>query len=252
MGIGALKSRIGGVLSSLGNAIAKGGELPPDLDAAFGDIYRRCSPFTMTSMERMYALFASVDYLDRASLQGDFVECGVWRGGSSMMLALSQLRTGSCERTIYLYDTFAGMSEPTEHDKDLKGQDAYDQWKRSVDDKGVSTWCLGDIDDVKNNLASTGYPADRLVFVKGKVEETIPATLPERIALLRLDTDWFESTYHEFAHLYPRLVSGGVLILDDYGHWKGAREATDRYLAENGINLLLNRLDYTGRIALKP
>lgn len=252
MGIGALKSRIGGALSSLGNAIARGGALPPDLDPAFADIFYRCSPFTMTSLERMYALYTSVDYLHRAGVHGDFVECGVWRGGSSMALAMSQLRAGLPDRTIYLYDTFAGMSEPTERDKDLRGRDAYKEWQRSVNGKGVSTWCLGDIDDVKKNLSTTGYPANRLVFVKGKVEDTIPGTIPERVALLRLDTDWFESTYHEFVHLYPRLVSGGVLILDDYGHWQGAREATDRYFAENGIKLLLNRLDYTGRIAIKP
>ena len=95
---------------------------------------------------------------------------------------------------------------------------------------------------MRRNLLGTGYPVDRLVFVKGKVEETIPGTLPERIAVLRLDTDWFESTYHEFIHLYPRLVRGGVLIVDDYGHWKGARAATDRYFAANGIELICRPL----------
>ena len=84
------------------------------------------------------------------------------------------------------------------------------------------------------------------------MEQTIPATVPERIALLRLDTDWFDSTYHELVHLYPRLVPGGVLIIDDYGHWQGCRQAVDQYLAENNIHLLLNRIDYTGRMAIKP
>lgn len=252
MGMGSFRSRIGGVLTSIGTAIARTGEPPPDLEPAFVEIYRLCKPFTMTSFERIYGLCQAVDYVTRAGVQGDFVECGVWRGGSTMAMALSLLRAGVSDRTLYLYDTFTGMSEPGDRDRDFRGRDARKQWKRSVDKGGVSTWCLGDIDDVRNNLTSTAYPKERIVFVQGKVEETIPGVLPEQIALLRLDTDWFESTYHEFVHLYPRLSRGGVLIIDDYGHWKGAREATDRYLAENGINLLLNRIDYTARVAVKP
>ena len=101
-------------------------------------------------------------------------------------------------------------------------------------------------------MALTGFPADRAVFVPGKVEETIPASAPERIALLRLDTDWYESTYHELVHLYPRLEAGGVLILDDYGHFEGARRAVDRYFDENGARPLLTRVDYTARVGVKP
>jgi hypothetical protein len=85
----------------------------------------------------------------------------------------------------------------------------------------------------------------------GKVEDTIPADIPEKIALLRLDTDWYESTKHELIHLFPRLQKGGVLIIDDYGFWKGARKAVDEYFAENNIQILLNRIDDTGRMAIK-
>ena len=96
-----------------------------------------------------------------------------------------------------------------------------------------------------------GYPAERIHFVQGKVEETIPRVLPERIALLRLDTDWYESTRHELIHLYPKLCAGGVLVLDDYGHWQGSRKAVDEWMAQTGTRMLLNRVDYTGRIAVK-
>ncbi len=88
-------------------------------------------------------------------------------------------------------------------------------------------------------------------MIKGKVEETIPHDIPEKISILRLDTDWYESTYHELVHLYPRLVKGGVLIIDDYGHWQGARKAVDQYFQENNIPVLLNWIDYTGRVAVK-
>jgi len=98
---------------------------------------------------------------------------------------------------------------------------------------------------------STKYPKDNLIFVKGKVENTIPAIIPDKISILRLDTDWYESTYHELVYLFPKLVKDGVLIIDDYGHWKGAREAINRYFQEKKIKILLNRIDYTSRIAIK-
>jgi len=98
---------------------------------------------------------------------------------------------------------------------------------------------------------SIGYPEQQIHFVEGLVEETLPAEAPEEIALLRLDTDWYSSTKHELEQLYPRLAPGGVLILDDYGHWQGARRAVDEYFAENQITLLLNRVDSTARIGVK-
>jgi hypothetical protein len=101
-------------------------------------------------------------------------------------------------------------------------------------------------------MAMTNYPQDKLNYVVGKVEDTIPETLPRKIALLRLDTDWYESTLHELNHLYPLLTEGGVLIIDDYGHWQGAKKAVDEYIEKNKLKILLNRIDYTGRIAIKP
>jgi hypothetical protein len=96
-----------------------------------------------------------------------------------------------------------------------------------------------------------GYPKEKLHYVQGKVEDTIPGAAPGQIALLRLDTDWYESTHHELIHLYPRLSAGGVLIVDDYGHWQGSRRAVDEWIAQTGARILLNRIDYTGRVAVK-
>jgi O-methyltransferase len=141
------------------------------------------------------------------------------------------------------------MSEPTAVDKDLAGALAAEQLSRLHPGTGI--WCYAGLEEVRVNLASTGYPVDRVHFVRGKVEDTIPGTVPEPIALLRLDTDWYESTKHELTHLFPRLVPGGVLIIDDYGHWQGARQATDEYFASARVPLLLHRVDYTGRIAVK-
>lgn len=218
----------------------------PDIDmdneAAFVPLLNECEAFTMTSKARLFALNQAVKYIEQRNIAGDIVECGVWRGGSSMMSALSLGPNTS--RDIYLYDTFEGMNEPTENDVKITGEEAFETWQDR--DK-----CEADLADVQTNMARTHYPAQKIHYVKGKVEDTIPHTLPAQIALLRLDTDWYESTYHELTHLYPLLAKDGVLIIDDYGHWQGARKAVDQYFAENNIQILLNRIDYTGRIAIK-
>jgi O-methyltransferase len=118
-------------------------------------------------------------------------------------------------------------------------------------DDAESIWCYAALDEVRRNVGEMGYPGEKLHFVQGKVEDTIPGSAPEQIALLRLDTDWYESTRHELIHLYPRLSAGGVLIVDDYGHWQGSRRAVDEWIAQAGVRILLNRIDYTGRVAVK-
>lgn len=210
----------------------------------------KVTPFTMTSAQRLGALCDAITYIEDRRIAGDIVECGVWRGGSSMAIALTLLGRGSTDRALYLYDTYEGMSEPTDYDREIATDaSAADMLATSSKDSGV--WAYAGLDEVKRNLASTGYPADKLNFVRGKVEDTIPGIIPGSIALLRLDTDWYESTRHELQYLFPLLSDGGVLIIDDYGHWDGARRAVDEYFAQTGRPLLLYRVDYSGRMAIK-
>lgn len=222
----------------------------PDMDEQFLSIYRECKGFTATSIERMFALYKAIQYVVDTEIAGDMVECGVWKGGSSMLCAMTLKILRDTYRDIYLYDTYAGMTEPTEKDVNYKGEKAITEWRKSQRD-GFNRWCFSPLEDVKKAMYSTGYPYGKIKFVEGKVEDTIPKVIPEKIALLRLDTDFYESTYHEMLHLFPRLVSGGVLIVDDYGHHMGAKEAVDKYIRENGVKILLNRIDYTGRIGVK-
>jgi hypothetical protein len=206
--------------------------------------------YTMTSLERQIALIQAVRHLARQGVDGCFVECGVWRGGSSMAVALALIQEDQTERNLYLYDTFEGMTPPTCADRTTDGASAQEHLDRDVNRTGY--WCVAGIDDVRRNMASTGYPEERVQFVKGPVEATIPQHAPtEAIALLRLDTDWYESTRHELVHLFPLLCEGGVLIIDDYGHWMGARKAVDEYL--NGLprQYYMHRIDYTGRLLVK-
>ncbi len=221
------------------------------LDKDFIEIYDRCKEYTFTTIEPMYALYQAVNYIVKNNIAGDFIECGVWKGGSAMLMAETLIKLGDTTRKIYLYDTYEGMSEPTAKDVDFNGETANSLLNKFDKQEQKSVWCYSSIDEVKSNLYLTKYPKENLLFIKGKVEETIPQTIPTKVSLLRLDTDWYESTYHEFIHLYPLLSKLGVLIIDDYGHWKGAREATDQYFKENNIHMLLNRIDYTVRSGIK-
>ena len=232
---------------------ADGGLLPGVQDKTFDEMFKLFQPYTMTSIERMFALFNAVHYVVKNKIEGDFVECGVWKGGSAMMMAAVLHHLGDTRRKIYLYDTYEGMSTPSEKDKDYRGNDAKSLLEHSSKENQESVWCYSSMDEVKSNMGKTKFPIDKVILVKGKVEDTIPANLPEGgIALLRLDTDWYESTLHELNYLYPALVSKGVLIIDDYGHWQGSRKAVDEFFEREKNKVLLNRIDYTGRISVKP
>ncbi len=224
---------------------------PAELSERDRDVVRQVTPYTMTARDRVSALVLATRYVAQASIPGAVVECGVWKGGSMMAIALTLLNLEGADRELFLYDTFEGMPRPGELDVSFRGQRARRKFERRRRGEDGSTWCRADVAEVRRALEGTGYDPAKLHLIQGKVEETIPRHAPESIALLRLDTDWYESTRHELRHLYPRLVPGGVLIVDDYGHWQGARKATDEYLEENGIRLLLTPVDFSCRVAVK-
>ncbi len=224
---------------------------PPDFDTQTIEIIKKVKPFTQTSVERLFALCQATQYISKHQILGDVVECGVWKGGSMMAVALTLLALADSDRHLYLFDTFEGMTEPSSLDISIENISASHLLKNNSKEDQNSVWCYAPLDQVKATISSIEYPLDKLHFVKGRVEDTLPVQAPERIALLRLDTDWYESTRHELIHLFPRLSPGGVIIIDDYGHWQGVRKAVDEYFHENRIQILLNRIDYTGRIGVK-
>lgn len=224
--------------------------------AAFGDlspearhVLETVQPFTLTSGERIASLINAVEYISSNAIPGDIAECGVWKGGSMMAVALTLAARNDFSRDLWLYDTFAGMTEPTDRDVRFDGATAQSELHQTPIGTGV--WCSSPLEEVERNIFSTGYPPEKIHLVKGKVEETIPAQMPARLSLLRLDTDWYESTRHELIHLFPRLAQGGILILDDYGHWQGARKAVDEFFHQRGEKPYLHRVDYTCRILVK-
>jgi O-methyltransferase len=201
----------------------------------------------MTSPERLQSVCEAIRYVTANRISGAFVECGVWRGGSSMAAALTLIELGET-RNLYLFDTFEGMVPPGDYDWALDGCSAHEILKGASRDSVL--WGIASLENVRQNMAATGYPIQRITFVPGRVEETIPASAPAEIAVLRLDTDWYESTRHELEHLYPRLAASGVMIVDDYGHWKGAARAVDEFFGDQ--RPFLHRIDYTGRLIIKP
>lgn len=225
---------------------------PPDIDGADLEIIRKAKPFTMTGVERLFSVVQAVRYVVAHRIPGDLVECGVWKGGSMIAAAETLKEVSSMDRHLWLYDTFEGMSAPTRQDISLLGERADEHYAAKRDEgTGGSDWCRSPLDEVRRNVGSTGYPENLIHYVKGRVEETIPAQAPARIALLRLDTDWYESTRHELEHLFPRLAAGGVLIVDDYGYWKGCRAAVDEYFQSQRVALLLHRIDRACRVGVK-
>jgi hypothetical protein len=227
-----------------------GGKLmPPDYDPASIDLYWKVKPFTLTSHERVFALRQAVTYVAKADIPGAIVECGVWRGGSMLVVAHTLVELGQTDRDLYLFDTFETMPPPGPLDIDVWGTPAADFYQAALDSPVYSYLPQ---DQILALMAATGYPEERLHFVKGMVEETIPGEAPTEIALCRLDTDWYESTLHEMEHLYPRMAPGGVLIVDDYGHLMGSKRAVDEYIERRGLAVLLNRIDFTGRLIVVP
>lgn len=222
-----------------------------DLPPRDFEIIDRVRPFTMLSPARLFAFMEATRHIVRAGIPGAIVECGVWKGGAVMSSLLAMTDLGRSDRDYFLYDTFEGMPKPGAEDQKFDGgKIATEFTARQIGEDG-STWCRGEFDEVRKNIFSTGYPTAKIHFVRGKVEDTMPATLPGKIAVLRLDTDWYESTRHELQHLYPLLAPGGVLIIDDYGHWQGSRQAVDEYFEKHSIPMLLHRTDYTGRTGIK-
>jgi hypothetical protein len=248
----AVNSVAGKLGLQVSRASSAGNQLPIETTRADISIIEAVRPFTMTRGQKLWSLIDGVRYVTEARVPGAFVDCGVWRGGSVMAMALELQQLGVNYRQIWLYDTFEGMTPPTSKDVEAgTGVTAAQMLDSTPVDDGNNVWCVAGIDDVRTNVMSTGYPESQFTFVQGDVSRTLLESVPDSIALLRLDTDWYESTRSGLEILYPRLAIGGVCILDDYGHWQGARAAVDEYFEAQGHRPYMHPIDYSGRVFIK-
>jgi hypothetical protein len=192
------------------------------------------SPYSLCGNERILNAIQIVDKVAKENIPGDFVEAGVYKGGIIMAMALKCKQLG-LDRNIYAYDTFSGMTQPTAADVNLHNIRALDLMNESM--------CSSSLEETRSNMEKTGY--SNVTFCMGDIVSTNLETIPKQIALLRLDTDWYESTKFELDHFEPNVVQGGYVIIDDYGHWKGSRRAVDEFLEVHPQTL--HEIDYTGR-----
>ena len=222
----------------------------PELGPEDKELLAAASGLSMTSPIARWEFIQAIRYIEANGIGGDIVECGVWRGGNLVIAGLLRERLGF-DRQIWAFDTFAGMTAPSV--ADFKPGEDLDVEKKftSLDRGDRNEWCLASEQEVLANFEER-VGNRNLRTVKGPVEETLakPDNVPERIAILRLDTDFYESTKAEMEILYPRLEKGGVLIVDDYGEWAGARKAVDEYFA--GQHVWLHYVTHTVRLMIKP
>ena len=213
---------------------------------------RRASQISMQSTERIWALIGATKYVGLNQIRGHFVECGVYKGSSALIIARTLKSMNITDRHIYLYDTYEGMAKPTELDRKQGTETlASDMLASTPMANGENVWAYASLENVTQMISGLDYPTQNFHLIKGDVLETLEGELPESISLLRLDTDWYESTKKELEELYPLVATGGVVIIDDYGHWSGSKLAVDQFLKDNKLNPLLNYLDYAGRLWVK-
>ena len=208
------------------------------------------SKFSLLSRERLLFNIAAIDCVCQKNIRGDIVEIGVWKGGSMLAMLLALEKNNCLDRTVHLYDTFEGMTPSTDADKDFKGRDAGDLIKED------SFWsCISGLEEVQRNISQNSkYPSDLIKYHKGDICKT--EFIPDAISVLRLDTDWYESTKFELDHFYDRVSSGGLIIIDDYGWWKGCKKAVDEFLDSRNANqdkkINIQPIDMEGVYIVKP
>jgi O-methyltransferase len=256
-----IKSLIYMVLSRFGLKLVRDGSFNNSLtqfDETFegSEALNACWKRSMQTKDSLYNLWQTGSYLHANDIEGDYVECGVWRGASMQLLARQIVEQHLSTKTMWLYDTFAGMTQPTDVDKRVKDDRSAEElgWDASKLEpiaymSGVPAFAT--LNDVKDGFSQMGVDLQNLNFIIGDVLETIPREIPEKISLLRIDTDWYESTKHILMNLYPRVAIGGVVILDDYDYWSGARKAADEFFSTIGLNPLLIRQAGGGRLFVK-
>ena len=204
----------------------------------FGDLYRLVVPYTMLDYGRLRGLYRGVNYVVQQNVRGDVVECGTARGGSAALIGLT-LQALNSKRRLWVFDTFAGLPPPTKNDPDYEIAKSY------------TGTCVGTLDEVRDLLGRYEIIEDA-TLVEGLFQDTLPVAAVREIAFLHIDGDWYDSVKCCLDCLYARVTPGGVIQIDDYGHWAGARSAVDEFMHENAIDVPLRYLDYTGRQFIKP
>lgn len=207
------------------------------------------SKYSMTPKIRIYNLIQALRHLEHNEVQGDYVECGVWKGGNLILFKKFLEKNNLISKKIYAYDTFEGMTTPSSYDYNLSTKESAENILKGDKDRKTNNWGICSLEDVKSNILKTVGNLDSIEFVKGPVEETLNNKIPNKISLLRLDTDWYSSTKKELEVLYDNVTPGGIIIIDDYGHWGGTKKAVDEFFLNKYV--WMHYVDYACRLIIK-
>jgi hypothetical protein len=252
-----VKPYIKSLLKAMGYAVIRVDPTPlqerdqfPEMEAWERAVVDTIKPYTTTTVEQQWAFISALKYVHMKGIAGDIVDCGVWKGGNLILAGLVGQKLGS-RWQIWGYDTYEGMSEPSELDIRIEGGTSAKKQFTEGQRDAYNAWYYSPLEEVSSNIKQCGLDLSNYRFVKGKCEETLTRAenLPDKISVLRLGTSWYESTSKELEILFPRLAKHGVLIFDDYGHWVGAKKAVDEYFRDRPI--LMNRIDYRARSIIK-
>ncbi len=250
------------IANRLGFEVRRTPAVPYDDQASAERAIAVVAPYTMLPWERLVTLYQKVAFCERSGLDGDLVECGVWKGGAAALMALANIELGRTRRHLHLFDSFQEICAP---DQAVDGEQAVREARRHGSD------CLGQLRPVTGIYDAVGGPGTlpgnrRLLeqvvgydpgflhYHAGWFQETLPRDAPGMgpIAILRLDGDWYASTKTCLAHLYDKVVSGGFVVIDDYGAYQGCRRAVDEFMAERRVSAFLHYDDRICRYWVKP
>lgn len=214
--------------------------------------YVRVNNLSMCSTNNLFTTAIAAKYIAQNNIVGDFVECGVFRGGNAI-IAAKIFKLYKSENKVYLFDTFTGMSEPGKYDVKTSTKSPAQNKYLVTKKEDYTNWAYASIEEVRESFKKLSLLDSKVIFVKGKVEETLIQAnqLPNAISFLRLDTDWYESTKKELEVLYEKLILGGILVIDDYANWNGVRKAVDEFFKELAPPMFFTLIDKGARIGIK-
>ena len=245
------KNLINKIADQMGYSIINNNQKIAELSKKDNDYIDLVSKFSMTPKIRIYNLLQALRHLKIKKIDGDYVECGVWKGGNVLLFKKFLENEDFSQRNIYAFDTFEGMTNPDENDFEINTNISATKLLKNDKKKETNVWGVCSLENVKKNISKYVNNLENIYFVKGPVEITLneAKNIPKKISLLRLDTDWYQSTKKELEVLYEKVSSGGVIIIDDYGHWGGSKKAVDNFFSDKYV--WMHYVDYACRLIIK-
>ena len=247
-----IKSIINKLIISTGYSLINNNQKIVELNNNDKKLINLAQKYSMTPQIRIFNLLQSLRYLKNKKIDGDYVECGVWKGGNIILFKkFIEDEDENSKRKIFAFDTYGGMTEPDKNDYDISNNIPANILLKDDKNKQTNLWGICNLENVKKNIQSCVNNIENIKFIEGPVETTLntASNLPDKISLLRLDTDWYSSTKKELDVLYDRVTSGGIIIIDDYGHWGGSKKAVDDFFLNKYV--WMHYVDYACRLIIK-